>query len=452
MSFILELIEEDNQIVFYYDDCDTGANLNASIGFNAYDNTNTTFVSLSPNTSAGTPATFSRTIANNSIDDIEYPVNKRYYFIIDSPYNDEASQARLVTLTDPRSGNIKVNYLMNIGATDSGGGYDPTCANFQGGDVWFRFTAPSTGAVSIVRSYIEDLRTFGGAVYHNDINSTPIFCNSFSPLSSHINDPHMLGNLIPGDTYYVRMWSFGNNIQGITQFYIAEVEPNDEAVYALDIDVQSGLASNYTYTFANNTFAMDSSFRNWVPSCQAGYQSGDVWYKFIAPTTGEIRVIHNDIEEDWSSLCFAVYDSPFGNTSIACDFIPLHNVTPPYDTKVFTGFTPGQEYWLRTWDDTDNNIGSSGGFYLTDNNSVGITDYKQLTFEFYPNPTTDVLSVSATSNIDLIYITNLLGQEVYHSAPKQKQTVLNIKELQNGVYILNVKTGEGISKAKFIKK
>ena len=454
MSFIIELKETSNEIEFYYGHCDTGANLSASVGLNFNDGTNTTFMSVTPDPS-GNNATSSRSSSNNSVSATDYPRLKHLTFAFAHAYNDWDYKPRNITLADPRdNATIVMNYMNNIGATNSHG-HEPTCANFNGGDVWYQFTAPTTGAISIVRTAIGDIGDLGYAIYHNAVLTDPVYCNRIIGSSSYINQPNMVGNLTAGDTYFIRMWDYGNDDFGITPFYVAKVEPNDEAAYAININVQAEDASVFLMTFANNTLAMDSEHINGLPSCAGtgpnrNYQGGDVWYKFTAPSDGVVKVHHSGTAGDWSSFSFAIYNSATATSDVACDYIPIQGASAPYDVKVITGLTGGQDYWLRVWDYRNNDVGSSA-FFLTDD-VAGIEDYQQLSFKFYPNPATDVLNVSAASNIDMISITNLLGQEVRHVAPNQKQTVLNIADLQNGVYLMKVQTGDKVSTVKFIKK
>ena len=453
MSFVLELKETSNEIEFYYGHCNSGVDLSASIGFNFNDGTNTTFVSVA---TTGSNPTISRSTANNNISAADWPGNGyRYTFEFQHAYNDWDFQPRNITLADPRDNStIVMNYANNVGATNSHG-HEPTCAGFNGGDVWYKFTAPTTGAISIIRTAAGGFGDLGYAIYHNAVLTDPVYCNRINSTSGYINKPNMVGNLISGDTYYIRMWDFNNNNFGITPFYVAKVEPNDEAAYAININVQAEDASAFLTTVANNTFAMDSKHINDLPSCGGtgvyrNYQGGDVWYKFTAPSNGVVKVKHSNIAGDWSSFSFAIYDSATATSDVACDYIPIQGASTPYDVKVITGLTGGQDYWLRVWDYRNNDVGYSH-FYLTDD-ALGVEDYQQLSFKFYPNPATDVLNVSAASNIDMISITNLLGQEVRHIAPNQKQVALNIADLQNGVYLMKVQTGEKVSTVKFIKK
>ncbi len=449
MSFVLELKETSNEIAFYYGHCDAITNLSASVGFNFFDGTNTTFVSATPGSANN--ATSSRSTANNSVGASDYPRLKHLTFAFDYAYNDLDFQPRDITLADPRdNATIVMNYMNNVGATNSHG-HEPTCAGFNGGDVWYQFTAPTTGAISIIRTAVGDIGSLGYAIYHNAVLTDPVYCNFISNASSHINEPNMVGNLAPGDTYFIRMWDYNNDNFGITPFYVAKVEPNDEAAYAVNINVQAENASIFAMTTANNTLAMSSEHINGIPSCGGGgnYLGGDVWYKFTAPTNGVVKVYHSGTAGNWSSFSFAVYGSATATSDSNCNHIYVGG-TPPFDVKTITGLTAGQDYWLRAWDWGNNDVGSSQ-FYLTDD-ALGVEDYQQLSFKFYPNPATDVLNVSAASNIDLISVSNLLGQEVRHIAPNQKQTVLNIADLQNGVYLMKVQTGDKVSTVKFIKK
>ncbi len=447
MSFILELKETSNEIIFYYGHCDNTSSINASIGFNYYDGTNTTFISVTPD--SGMNPTQSRTTANNSIGAADYPRLDHYTFTFNNAYNDYNTNPRSIILADPRdNSSIVMNYMNNIGATNSPG--TPSCANYNGGDVWYKFTAPSTGAVSFVRNTAGGIGVIGYEIYENSVTGPSVICSLLSGASSYLGEPKMVGGLTSGHNYYVRMWDYNNNDFGISEFYVVKVEPNDEAEYAIDVNVQPEGASIFSLTTANNTFAMDSEHINGTPTC-GSYQGGDVWYKFTAPSTGEIKVHHSSTAGDWSSFVFAVYNSATSSSALDCQIIFIAASTPPYSVKLVTGLTAGQDYWLRVWDYGNNNVGYSQ-FFLTDNDNSGIEDYQQLSFKFYPNPATDVLNVSADSNINLISITNLLGQEVRHLAPNQKQVVLNIADLQNGVYMMRVKTGEKISTVKFIKK
>ncbi|PZU84154.1 MAG: hypothetical protein DI529_11680 [Chryseobacterium sp.] len=67
----------------------------------------------------------------------------------------------------------------------------------------------------------------------------------------------------------------------------------------------------------------------------------------------------------------------------------------------------------------------------------------------YPNPTTDFLKFDTTAKIDAIQIYDISGKSV-NAKLTDKQ--VDVRNLQNGVYLIKITTAEGTSSQKFIKK
>ncbi len=55
---------------------------------------------------------------------------------------------------------------------------------------------------------------------------------------------------------------------------------------------------------------------------------------------------------------------------------------------------------------------------------------------FYPNPATDLLTISDTSEISVIEIYDISGKNVLSQDLNVKKTDLNISKLKTGMYIL----------------
>lgn len=66
----------------------------------------------------------------------------------------------------------------------------------------------------------------------------------------------------------------------------------------------------------------------------------------------------------------------------------------------------------------------------------------------YPNPVTDILTIESPQNIQLITITNSVGQMVYHNQFDAGKTQINMGDFQSGVYLIRINT----EKSKMIKK
>lgn len=75
----------------------------------------------------------------------------------------------------------------------------------------------------------------------------------------------------------------------------------------------------------------------------------------------------------------------------------------------------------------------------------------QFNFKLFPNPTSDVLNISALMNIDAIEICNLLGETVLQKTINSESNQLNITNFPKGVYILKATIGDNVGSYKFKK-
>lgn len=136
------------------------------------------------------------------------------------PSNDEPCNA--ITLDVSQNG-CNFQTFTNESATSTAGVPAPGCANYLGGDVWFKLTVPCTGSI-ILDSQTGFITDGGMAIYSGTCNNlTLIECddddspNGFMPRISRTG-------LIPGSTIWVRMWEYGNDGNG-TFGLCAQVPP-----------------------------------------------------------------------------------------------------------------------------------------------------------------------------------------------------------------------------------
>lgn len=73
-----------------------------------------------------------------------------------------------------------------------------------------------------------------------------------------------------------------------------------------------------------------------------------------------------------------------------------------------------------------------------------------LSVKMYPNPTTNKLTIESADKIETVSVVNLLGQSVLVKEVGLKQVVLNTSVLENGIYLLRVKTEYGIMNKKIV--
>ena len=73
-------------------------------------------------------------------------------------------------------------------------------------------------------------------------------------------------------------------------------------------------------------------------------------------------------------------------------------------------------------------------------------------FSYYPNPVTDVLTLSYSNIISEVVVYNLLGQQVMTAQPNATQTQMDLSGLTNGTYMVKVTSEEIVKTIKVIKK
>jgi hypothetical protein len=94
-------------------------------------------------------------------------------------------------------------------------------------------------------------------------------------------------------------------------------------------------------------------------------------------------------------------------------------------------------------------VGSMDGFVVKlAMDDAGISDNNQSYLTLYPNPATTQITVQTGENIEAILIYNLLGELVHSSTTK----TISIENLENGVYVVAIKTVNGINKISFVKQ
>ena len=84
-------------------------------------------------------------------------------------------------------------------------------------------------------------------------------------------------------------------------------------------------------------------------------------------------------------------------------------------------------------------------------NPAGIEENKLNKFSVYPNPSSDIINIKSKDNlfIEELTILDVSGKVILK---KNKSSIVNIENFDSGVYLLKLKTSNGISTIKFIKK
>lgn len=95
------------------------------------------------------------------------------------------------------------------------------------------------------------------------------------------------------------------------------------------------------------------------------------------------------------------------------------------------------------------------GFYtvnITINPALSLPDFNTSRLQIYPNPATDILTISASEVFSETTIINLLGQKIRSKTGISSEEKIDVSDLEKGCYLIQIKVGNGVKTAKFLKQ
>ncbi len=127
------------------------------------------------------------------------------------PANDEPCNA--ITLTVAENGSCNYQNFTNQSATGTTGAPAPGCANYIGGDVWFKVTVPCTGSI-ILDTQTGTVTDGGMAIYSGTCSGLTLLQCDDDGSSNGLMPRISRTGLVPGSTLWIRVWEYGNDNNG----------------------------------------------------------------------------------------------------------------------------------------------------------------------------------------------------------------------------------------------
>ncbi len=311
-------------------------------------------------------------------------------------------------------------------------------------DVWFTFVATETSH----RVSILNVTGTPTDMVHEVLSGD---CSGLtSVLVSDANTSNPSG-LIPGNTYYVRVFSFATGGTPSTSFNVCVGTPppppaNDDCSGAVPMSAGTDFASG---SMEATTGGATGTAGVPAPGC-GSYLGGDVWYSVVVPDTGNLTVETGAAQGITTfDSAIALYSGDCGSmTLISCDDDGA--ATDAFSKLVLTNRTPGEVIYIRIWEYSNDNVAP---FSLSAYDaSLSAPGFDADSFRAYPNPVTSILNLSYTKNISNVAVFNLLGQQVLAKAVSATATQVDMTSLAAGTYLVKVTVDGTVKTLKVVKQ
>ncbi len=348
------------------------------------------------------------------------------------PANDECSNAITLNLsTDENCDNLLSG--STLGATPSP---ENTCnegftENWK--DVWYTFTAPEEGIYEFSFNRVgfdpgADYFIYSGSCGALVIESQS-FCFNTNPESLEMDN---------GETFYIMVRS-GDNGPGIDfdlcVFKLPPPVSNDDCSTPIEL-----LES----TDASGNNMISGNFDNSYPSAESCDTSANtIWYSFTPTYTGEYNfnftagsgfpyyTVYNTDDCSQTANNFASGFTCYTTGPVASDLVAGNT----YLISVFS-YSDTDTFDLLAYPDP----------------SLSVASNNLDTFEYYPNPVVNSLTVKAKSLISTVSVYNILGEKIQDFAPNDLEAEVNMSQLNDGVYFVKLTINNVQNTIKVIKE
>ena len=137
--------------------------------------------------------------------------------VVPPPVNDDPSGAILLTVNDAAG----YKTYSNVSSTNTLTESTPTCANYAGGDVWFKVVVPSGINILEFDTQTGGITDGGMSIYRGTPGSlTEVECDDDDALDGLM--PYIYReDAIPGETIYIRVWEYGGNTFGTFNIFVS---------------------------------------------------------------------------------------------------------------------------------------------------------------------------------------------------------------------------------------
>ena len=342
------------------------------------------------------------------------------------PTNDDFASATPITCaTTALAGNTDSATLDEDNAPDGFG------AVLDAPNVWFSYDSAVEGAGDITinlcnSDYDTSVLVYTGTTGNLTLeiaNDDSTVCGPFYP---ELGRSEVTFTANGTDTYFITVEGYEFGDTGNFEMTVSCAVSCMPAQLNQDCASATALPVDGTTSTQDNTCATPNPTS---PSCDIFLTIADLWFTFDAPTSGQVNIVTALGTATASHL--AVYEgaSCAALTEISCSAVAAAGAS-------LTGLTGGTTYYIQLWND-----GSEEGtidITLSDASLSTNSFENENAFSYFPNPVKNELTLKAQNNIQNVSVFNMLGQEVLRATPNTLESNLDMNELSQGAYFVQV--------------
>ena len=170
-----------------------------------------------------------------------------------------------------------------------------------------------------------------------------------------------------------------------------------------------------------------------------------VWNSTSSTTFGAGDFVALMVTEDDGSTWSELYRWDANNTPSATG-----DAMPEIDLSSYTSMTKFALYAESATGNVDNDF-FIDDFQIT-TTSLGLDDNSISSFNYFPNPVNDVLTIKAQNNVEDVKVFNMLGQMVLRQNPNTRDCTVDLSAMQSGAYFVQVSIGNTVETVRVLKK
>lgn len=347
-----------------------------------------------------------------------------------APVNDDCANADTLAVPTVEAATEMV-LGTTVGATLS---TDNSCETSDFGDVWYVLNPTVTGVYEF--SIEENPTGQEGSVSYSIYEGS---CGALTAKIPSCTSSNSILTLNAGTTYYAMVQSSLTN-PGVTFDFDVTKLPDA----AVNSDCSGAIAFNESPDAAGVnrvTGDLENSYYSPEGACSSTYES--VWYKFTPTYTG---TYHFELIRTSGTAYYTVYDSDVCSTDL--DYLG-GDINSCFESGTDSGpVVAGNTYLVSI----QASSAAEFEFFAYPDATLSVDSNNFEAFKYFPNPVVNTLTVEAQNSISKISIFNIVGQKVQQVAPNNLRTVVDMNELNKGVYFVTVTINESQQTFKVIKK